>query len=141
METQNKEVITVEAIVDAPVEKVWEYFSLPKHIVNWNNASDDWFTPRADNDFREGGGFNFRMEAKDGSMGFDFAASYNKIIQNEFIEYTLADDRNVKIEFAPEADKTKIIERFEAETFNSVEMQKMGWQSILDNFKKYTESN
>ena len=141
METQNKEVITVETAVNAPIEKVWEYFSMPKHIMQWNNASDDWFTPKAENDFKEGGSFNYRMEAKDGSMGFDFYATYDKIVPNEYIEYTLGDGRNVKIEFAPEADRTKVTESFEAETFNSADLQKTGWQSILDNFKKYTESN
>ncbi len=141
METKNKEVITVETTVNAPVEKVWEYFSKPEHIVKWNNASEDWFTPKAENNCKEGGGFNYRMEAKDGSFGFNFFGSYTKVIPNECIEYTLGDERNVKIEFAPEENKTKMRESFDAETTNPSDVQKKGWQSILDNFKKYTESN
>ena len=141
METGNKEVITVETIVNAPIEKVWDYFSMPEHITQWNNASDDWFTPKSENDFKEGGRFTNRMEAKDGSMGFDFWGIYDKITPNEYIEYTLGDDRNVKIKFAPEDGKTKITESFEAETSHPSEVQKTGWQSILDNFKKYTESH
>ncbi len=141
MDTQNREVITVETTINAPVEKVWEYFSLPKHIMQWNNASDDWFTPSSENDFKEGGKFVNRMEAKDGSMGFDFTGTYQKIIQNEYIEYSITDGRIVKIKFGPEGDGTKITESFDAETTNSADMQKRGWQSILDNFKKYTESH
>lgn len=141
MDTSKRETITVETTVNAPVEKVWEYFSLPKHIMQWNNASDDWFTPSSENDFKEGGKFVNRMEAKDGSMGFDFTGTYQKITQNEYIEYTITDGRNVKIKFSPEGDGTKITESFEAETTNPVDMQKRGWQSILDNFKHYTESN
>lgn len=141
MDTQNRKVVTVETTVNAPVEKVWEYFSLPKHIMQWNNASEDWFTPSSENDFKEGGKFINRMEAKDGSMGFDFTGTYQKIIQNEYIEYTIIDGRSVKIKFAPEGDGTKITESFDAEITNPIDMQKRGWQSILDNFKKYTESH
>ena len=141
METQNKELIIVETTIAAPIEKVWNYFSSPEHIVNWNHASDDWFTPKAENDFKEGGSFNYRMEAKDGSMGFDFFATYSKIIPNESIEYTLGDGRHVEITFELEENRTKVTESFEAETFNSADLQKKGWQSILDNFKKYTENN
>ncbi|MDQ2751743.1 MAG: SRPBCC family protein [Bacteroidota bacterium] len=141
MDTQDREEITVETTVNAPVEKVWDYFSLPKHIMQWNNASDDWFTPRSENDFKEGGKFVNRMEAKDGSMGFDFTGTYQKIVQNEYIEYTITDGRSVKIAFEPQGEGTKMSETFEAETTNSVDIQKKGWQSILDNFKKYTESN
>ncbi len=141
METEKKEVITVETTVNAPVEKVWEYFSLPEHITQWNNASNDWFTPKSENDFREGGKFNNRMEAKDGSFGFDFEGTYVKVVPKEYIEYNIADGRNVQIKFAPEGEGTKMTESFEAETSNPAEMQKGGWQAILDNFKKYTESN
>ena len=139
MERQSKEVITVETVINAPVDKVWKYFSMPEHIVNWNRASNDWFSPKAENDFREQGGFNYRMEAKDGSFGFDFVGHYVKIVQNEYIEYNIADGRNVKIQFAPENKKTKLTERFKAETLQSLDRQKTGWQTILDNFKKYTE--
>ncbi len=141
MDTQNREEITVETTVNAPVEKVWEYFSLPRHIMQWNNASDDWFTPSSENDFKEGGKFVNRMEAKDGSMGFDFTGTYQKIVQNEYIEYTITDGRSVKIKFMPEGEGTKITESFDAENSNPIDMQKKGWQSILENFKKYTENN
>lgn len=140
METANKKVITVENTINAPVEKVWEYWTKPEHITQWNNASDDWHTPRAENDLRVGGSFVARMEAKDGSMGFDFGGTYDAITNNEYIEFTLGDDRKVKVNFFPEGNNTKVVESFEAEHTNSAEMQKTGWQSILDNFKKYTES-
>lgn len=141
METGNREAITIETTVNAPVEKVWEYFSLPKHIMQWNNASNDWFTPSSENDFKEGGKFVNRMEAKDGSMGFDFSGTYNKIVPNKRIEYTITDGRKVAILFAPEGEGTKMTETFDAETSHPAEVQKNGWQAILDNFKKYTESN
>jgi uncharacterized protein YndB with AHSA1/START domain len=140
METQNKTLITVESTVNADVEKVWEYFTKPEHVVNWNNASDDWFTPRAENDLRVGGNFVYRMEAKDGSFGFDFGGTYDKIKNNELIEYTIGDGRKVTVNFFSDGkNKTRVVERFEAENMNSIEMQKAGWQAILDNFKKYTE--
>ncbi len=141
METRNKEVITVETTIAAPVEKVWNYFSEPEHIMQWNNASDDWFTPKSENDFREGGKFVNRMEAKDGLFGFDFTGHYIKVTLHEYIEYNIEDGRNVKLQFSTEGEGTKIRESFEAETSNPVEMQRNGWQSILDNFKKYTESH
>lgn len=141
METQNKPVITVETIVNAPVPKVWEYWTKPEHIKKWNNASDDWHTPHAENDLREGGSFSCRMEAKDGSFGFDFGGIYDAVRNNEYIEYTLGDSRKVKIIFAENGNTTQVTESFEAEDQNSIELQKGGWQSILDNFKKYTESN
>ncbi len=141
METQNKTIITVESTVNAPVEKVWEYWTKPEHITKWNNASDDWHTPRAENDLRVGGSFVCRMEAKDGSFGFDFGGAYDAVTDNEYIEYTLGDGRKVKITFSGMGASTKVVESFEAEDTNSVEIQKGGWQAILDNFKKYTESN
>ncbi len=140
METQNKTIITVENTINASVEKVWKYWTLPEHITQWNNASDDWHTPRAENDLRIGGSFLSRMEAKDGSFGFDFGGVYDSIIINKYIEYTLGDARKVKITFTPDGNKTKVTESFEAESTNPVEMQKGGWQAILDNFKKYTEA-
>ena len=141
METQNKKIITVENTINAPVEKVWQYWTKPEHITQWNNASEDWHTPRAENDLREGGSFSARMEAKDGSFGFDFGGVYDSIIINKYIEYTLGDTRKVKITFTPDGKKTKVTESFEAESTNPVEMQKVGWQAILDNFKKYTEEH
>ncbi|MEO6550254.1 MAG: SRPBCC family protein [Ferruginibacter sp.] len=141
METLEKKVISIETIVQAPVEKVWESWTKPEHITKWNNASDDWHTPKVDNDLREGGSFSARMEAKDGSMGFDFGGIYDAVRTNEYIEYTLADERKVKIKFTPQGESTKVEESFDAESTHSVEMQQTGWQSILDNFKKYTEGN
>ena len=141
MATQNKTTITVENTINAPVEKVWEYWTKPEHITQWSNASDAWHTPRAENDLRTGGSFTSRMEAKDGSMGFDFGGVYDEVKPNEYIEYTLGDGRKVKISFVANGNQTKITESFEAENTNPVEMQQGGWQAILDNFKKYTESN
>ena len=141
METKNATNITVEATVNAPVEKVWSYFTQPQHVKNWNNASDDWHTPRAENDLQVGGNFVYRMEAKDGSFGFDFGGTYDAVNENEYLEYTIGDGRKVKISFIPQGTSTKVVENFEAETTNSVELQRTGWQSILDNFKKYTEAN
>jgi uncharacterized protein YndB with AHSA1/START domain len=141
METQEKTIITVESTINAPVEKVWEYWTKPEHITKWNNASDDWHTPRAENDLRVGGSFVSRMEAKDGSFGFDFGGVYDAVRKNEYIEYTMGDGRKAKVAFSAQGDKTKVVESFEAENTNSEEMQRGGWQAILDNFKKYTETN
>lgn len=137
---ENKQVIVIEAIVNAPVEKVFDFWTKPEHIVNWSSASDDWHTPTAENDLRKGGKFSSRMEAKDGSMGFDFGGVYDEVIQNKYIEYTLGDGRKVKINFNPKGDNTEITESFEAEKTNPLEMQKSGWQAILNNFKKYAEA-
>jgi len=141
METKDKTVITVESTVNAPVEKVWGYFTKPEHITKWNNASADWHTPSAKNDLRVGGNFLYRMEAKDGSFGFDFGGTYDEVKNGELIEYTIGDGRKVKVNFTGEGNKTKVTENFEAENMNSIELQKTGWQAILDNFKRYTESN
>ncbi|HET6992494.1 MAG TPA: SRPBCC family protein [Bacteroidia bacterium] len=141
METKVKTVITVESTIKVPVEKVWEFWTLPEHIKNWNNASDDWHTPFAENDLRAGGKFLSRMEAKDGSFGFDFGGVYDEVKTNEVIAYTMGDGRKVKVIFTKQDNSTKVTETFEAEDQNSIEMQKGGWQSILDNFKKYAESN
>ena len=141
MQTQEKTVITVETTVNAPVQKVWEYWSKPEHITKWAAASDDWHTTRAENDLRKGGSFVSRMEAKDGSFGFDFGGVYDEVRNNEYMEYTLGDNRKVKITFTKNGNATKVVESFEAESENPVEMQKGGWQAIMDNFKKYTEAN
>ena len=141
METSAKKVLTVKTSVNAPVAKVWEYWNNPEHITKWAFASPDWHTPRADNDLRAGGKFSSRMEAKDGSMGFDFGGVYDAVRENEYIEYTLGDDRKVKINFTANGNSTDIEENFEAENQNPLEMQQAGWQAILDNFKKYTEGN
>ena len=140
METKDKTAITVEANVNAPIEKVWELCTKPEHITKWNNASDDWHTPRAENDLRPGGKFLSRMEAKDGSFGFDFGGVYDEIKTNELISYTMDDGRKAKITFTKNGNTTKVIETFEAENENPIEMQKGGWQAILNNFKKYTET-
>ncbi len=132
--------IRIEATVDAPVEKVWEYWTQPEHIKKWNSASDDWHTPQAENDLRVGGKFLSRMEAKDGSFGFDFGGVYDEVETNELIAYTIDDGRKVRVTFTPDSHATKIVTNFEAETENPVEMQKDGWQAILNSFKKYTEN-
>jgi len=141
METKDKKIITVEASVKAPVVKVWEYWTAPKHVKQWNAASDDWHTTYAENDLRVGGKFLSRMEAKDGSFGFDFGGVYDKVTKNEFITYTIGDGRKVEITFSGDEDETTIVESFEAEDTHSIEMQRGGWQAILDNFKKYTETH
>lgn len=141
METPEKTIITVENTINAPVEKVWEYWTKPEHITKWNNASAQWHTPRTENDLQVGGSFSSRMEAKDGSFGFDFGGVYDAVRENEYIEYTLGDGRKVKITFTANGNNTKLVESFEAETSNSAELQQGGWQAILDNFKKYTEEN
>lgn len=139
METTSDK-ITIETTVNAPVEKVWEIWTEPKHITQWNNASEDWHTPRAENDLRPGGKFLSRMEAKDGSFGFDFGGTYDEVKSNEFIEYSMEDGRKVQITFLGNGNETKIEESFETENTHPAEMQRSGWQSILDNFKKYAEA-
>lgn len=131
--------ITVEVSLNLPIEKVWELWTQPKHIMNWNFASEDWHCPRAENDVRTGGRFNSRMEAKDGSAGFDFEGSYDEVKEHELIAYTIG-DRKVRVTFVPLGFATLVREEFEPENENSLELQKNGWQSILDNFKKYAES-
>jgi uncharacterized protein YndB with AHSA1/START domain len=140
METAEKTVITIRSNINAPVEKVWESWTKPEHITKWNYASDDWHSPFAENDLRVGGKFRARMEAKDGSFGFDFGGVYDEVIPNEYIEYTIGDGRKVKVNFTKQGNQTTVVEAFEAENQNPVEMQKTGWQAILDNFRRYTES-
>ena len=137
---ENSVLITVSVDVESPISKVWKYWTSPEHIMQWNNASNDWHTPRAENDLRAGGKFLYRMEAKDGSMGFDFSGEYDEIVEFKLIRYTLADSRKVTIEFSGTGNVTQIVETFEAETENSAELQQYGWQCILDNFKKHAES-
>jgi uncharacterized protein YndB with AHSA1/START domain len=140
METTANTVITIEAIVNAPIETIWKTWTEPQHITKWNHASDDWHSPRAENDLRVGGKFLTRMEAKDGSFGFDFGGTYNEVKPNELIVYTIGDGRKVNVAFTKGGNATKITTSFEAENTNPVEMQKGGWQAILNNFKKYAES-
>lgn len=137
---EKRKIIAVEATIKAPVKKVWNYWSAPKHIVQWNNASDDWHTPRAVNDLRTGGKFFSRMEAKDGSSGFDFSGVYDQVKKHELIAYSISDGRKVSVTFSGDKNKTKITETFEAENAHAIELQKTGWQAILDNFKKYVET-
>lgn len=135
------EQITISAQVKAPTEKVWEFWTSPEHIIKWNAASDDWHTPRAENDLRVGGRFLSRMEAKDGSFGFDFTGTYDKVEPLKRIAYTMEDGRRAIIDFKENQGAIEIITVFDAETQNSIDMQRAGWQSILDNFKRYVESN
>lgn len=131
--------ITIQNTIHAPIEKVWKYWTSPEHITKWNNASDDWHTPHAENDLRVGGKFLSRMEAKDGSFGFDFEGVYDEVVIHEKIAYSMSDGRTVETTFIKEGDQTKIISTFDAENENSIDMQRDGWQAILDNFKKYVE--
>ncbi len=139
MTNLNKTTLKVIARINAPIDKVWNYWTEPGHIKQWNNASDDWHTPHATNDLKVGGSFLSRMEAKDGSFGFDFSGKYTQIIPHKAIDYVMDDARTVSIRFESHGDTTEIHEAFEAETENSLELQQQGWQAILDNFKKYVE--
>jgi uncharacterized protein YndB with AHSA1/START domain len=130
--------ITVESTLSAPIEKVWRAYTTPEDIKQWNAASDDWHTTAATVDLREGGAFSSRMEAKDGSMGFDFAGTYTKIVKHKLIEYAFG-DRTAQVEFVEGPQGVTVRVNFEAETSNPVEMQRQGWQSILGNFKKHVE--
>lgn len=132
--------VTIETTVQAPVEKVWDTWTQPEHITKWNAASEDWHTPSATNDLRTGGSFTSRMEAKDGSVGFDFGGVYDEVQEHKLISYTMDDGRRVSVSFDAQGDTTKVVETFDAELQNSVEMQRSGWQSILDNFRRYTEA-
>ncbi len=141
MATSEKTTITVAATVNAPIEKVWQYWTAPQHITQWNNASNDWHTPKATNDLRKDGTFNYRMEAKDNSFGFDFEGRYTDVKTNELIEYVISDGRKVQILFEALNDETHITETFEAEEIHPAELQQDGWQAILNNFKRYTETH
>lgn len=138
METSQK-TITVTATVNAPVEKVWQYWNEPAHIKGWAFASDDWHAPNAENDLRVDGKFTTTMAAKDGSFSFDFGGVYTDVQEHKLIAYTMGDGRKVEIKFSGNGDSTEIEETFEPESQNSLEMQQGGWQAILDNFKKYVE--
>lgn len=141
METVNKTAITVKTTVKAPVSKVWEFWNEPEHIKNWCFASDDWHAPHAENDLQVGKSFTTTMAARDGSMSFDFGGVYTSVIPQKEIAYTMDDGRKVKIIFTDMEGHTMIEETFDPESENSEEMQRSGWQAILDNFKKYTEAN
>lgn len=132
--------IRVSTIITAEPSKVWDYWTNPEHLVNWNFASEDWHCPAAENDLVTGGKFKCTMASKDGEMSFDFEGVYDDIIPEKKIAYTMADGRQVTVLFKKEIRKTKIIETFDAENTHSEEMQRNGWQAILDNFKEYVES-
>lgn len=136
---KHRDIVTVQVLVDASIDTVWKCWTTPADIIKWNNASDDWHTPEASNDLRKGGKFSYRMEAKDASMGFDFGGVYSDVIDKQEINYTLEDGRKTKITFIEVDNKVQVIESFEAEDINSIEMQRQGWQAILDNFQKYVE--
>ena len=131
--------ITIESTVKADMAAVWAAWNTPEDIKQWNAASADWQTPRSEVDLREGGKFLARMEAKDGSMGFDFEGTYTRVVPQKLIEYRMADGREVKTEFSQTPQGVQVRETFDAETENSEEMQRQGWQSILNNFSKYVE--
>lgn len=133
--------ITISAAISAPVTKVWECYTLPKHITQWNFAADSWHCPSASNNLVVGGKYVARMEAKDGSFGFDFEAIYDEIIPGKSLVYTMLDDRSASITFRINGDTTEVTIAFDAENENDVDMQRSGWQAILNNFKSYVENN
>lgn len=132
--------ITVDTTVRAPIDKAWRAYTTPKDIMQWNAASDDWHTTAASVDLREGGAFSSRMEAKDGSMGFDFAGIYTRVVRNQLIEYSFG-DRAATVEFAEVEDGTRVRVTFDAESTHSVEQQRDGWQAILDRFARHVEAD
>jgi uncharacterized protein YndB with AHSA1/START domain len=131
--------IIVDATINAPVEKVWSHWTMPIHILKWNAASDDWQTTYSENEVRPGGKFVTRMESRDGSMGFDFGGQYSKVEPLKEIESVLEDGRYMQVIFTTNGTETTVKEIFEAENENPIEMQRAGWQAILDNFKKHVE--
>jgi uncharacterized protein YndB with AHSA1/START domain len=133
--------ITIETIIHADIQKVWQYWNEPAHITRWCHASDDWECPKAEIDLRVGGSFTSTMAAKDGSSSFDFGGTYNEVIPFEKITYTIGDGRKVEIIFKQEGESVRITETFDPESQNPEDMQRSGWQAILDNFKKHVENN
>lgn len=131
--------ITVTATVRKPIEQVWGIWTSPEHIMEWNSADDDWYTPSAQNDLRVGGKFSSLMSARDGSSQFEFSGVYDEVIPLNKIAYTLGDGRKVEIDFQVQDDGVKVTETFDPEALHSLEMQRAGWQSILDHFKQYAE--
>ena len=132
--------ITIETLVKADLNTVWAAWNNPEDIKQWNAASDDWHTTQSTIDLREGGKFSSRMEAKDGSAGFDFAGTYTRIMAQKIIEYQMGDDRDVKVEFTEGADGVLVRETFDAESETDRELQRQGWQAILDNFARHVEA-
>ena len=132
--------ITVETLVNAKPGKIWEAWNNPADIKQWNTAQEDWHTTTSTVDLREGGRFLSRMEAKDGSVGFDFEGTYTRVVPNKVIEYRMSDGREVKVEFVERPEGVLVKETFDAETENTPELQRRGWQSILDSFGRYVEA-
>ncbi|HMP29329.1 MAG TPA: SRPBCC family protein [Saprospiraceae bacterium] len=137
----NTKQITITALLNVTAEKAWDYYTQPEHIVHWNFAADTWCCPSASNELWPGGKYSARMEAKDGSFGFDFEAIYDEVIPHNKIIYTMLDGRMATITFEEQNDNTEVTIIFDAEDQNSIELQKNGWQAILDNFKSYTENS
>ena len=135
------EPITIETNIKATQQKVWDYYNEPKHIINWNFAHESWCCPSSENDLKVGGKFKNRMEAKDGSFGFDLNGFFDEIKSNELLKYHLEDDRKVEVTFVQNRDVVDVVQIFEPESQNPLEMQEQGWKAILDNFKTYTENN
>jgi uncharacterized protein YndB with AHSA1/START domain len=133
-------VITVETSIDAPIELVWIYWTDPDHIVNWNFASEEWHCPSAVNDLRSGGQLNWRMESKDGKMGFDLKGTYEEVDEPARLMYRLEDGRRVVVQFVIRDERVLVTWKFETEEKHSSEQQRAGWQAILDNFKRYVEA-
>ena len=133
--------ITIHSSIAAPLNKVWDSWTNPEHITNWNHANNDWHCPRATNDLRVGGNFCYTMAAKDGSMEFDFKGTFTELVDEKFIAITLEDQRKMEVHLTEENGEIKVAESFEAENENPRDMQEMGWQMILDNFKTYVESS
>lgn len=132
--------ITIEAIINAPIEKVWKYWNAPEHITKWCHASDDWEAPSAENDVRVGGRFTTVMAVKDKSVSFDFGGEYTEVKEHALLSYIMDDGRRVSVVFEQTPEGTKVVETFDPENENPEEMQRSGWQSILDSFKRYAES-
>lgn len=131
--------ITVNATIQAPITKVWDYWTKPEHVKNWNFAASDWHCPEATNNLEVGGEFHYTMSAKDNSFSFDFWGTYQEIIDQKYLSILIGDGRQMKVSFESTSEGTKVIEEFEPEKVNPEEMQRAGWQMILDNFKKYVE--
>jgi uncharacterized protein YndB with AHSA1/START domain len=132
--------ITIEAIVNAPVDKVWDYWTKPEHIIHWNFADPSWQCPKVENNVCVGGKYGARMEAKDGSFGFDFNYVYDRVVLQQELSFTMEDGRKASTFFESKGDVTHVSTTFETENENPVDLQKFGWQAILNNFKSYTES-
>ena len=139
MEEQNRISITITTTVAVSPELAWAYWTEPQHITQWNQASDDWHTPSATQDLRTGGSFSSRMESRDGKFGFDFGGVYDAVEPYRLIAYTIGDERKVTVLFEGVHVGTKITETFEAESENSIDLQRAGWQAIMDSYKRYVE--